>query len=167
MYRTHTCGELRLADAGKTVTLAGWVQRTRAMGGMSFVDLRDRFGITQLSFNTERDAALVRAGQQAGPRIRGAGNRRSVKERESKNKNIPTGEIELVVTELKVLNAAKTPPFTIEEETDGGDELRMKYRYLDLRRPTSAATSSCATAWPSKCATTSAHSTSWKWKRPC
>jgi aspartyl-tRNA synthetase len=133
MYRTHTCGELRLPDAGKTVTLAGWVQRTRAMGGMSFVDLRDRFGITQLSFNTERDAALCeqanRLGREFVVQVTGA-----VKERESKNKNIATGEIELVVTELKVLNSAKTPPFTIEEETDGGDELRMKYRYLDLRR---------------------------------
>jgi len=133
MYRTHTCGELRLADAGKTVTLAGWVQRTRAMGGMSFVDLRDRFGITQLSFNTERDAALCEQANKLGREfvVQVTGE---VKERESKNKNIPTGEIELVVTELKVLNSAKTPPFTIEEETDGGDELRMKYRYLDLRR---------------------------------
>ena len=133
MYRTHTCGELRLADAGKTVTLAGWVQRTRAMGGMSFVDLRDRFGITQLSFNTERDAALCDQANELGREfvVQATG---VVKERESKNKNIPTGEVELIVTGLKVLNAAKTPPFTIEEETDGGDELRMKYRYLDLRR---------------------------------
>jgi aspartyl-tRNA synthetase len=119
----------------KTVTLAGWVQRTRDLpGGMTFVDLRDRFGITQLSFNTERDQALCDQANATGPRIRGAGDRSVVKERESKNKNIPTGEIELVVTGLKVLNGAKTPPFTIEEETDGGDELRMKYRYLDLRR---------------------------------
>lgn len=133
MYRTHTCGELRLADAGKTVILAGWVQRTRAMGAMSFVDLRDRFGITQLSFNTERDAALCEQANKLGREyvVQVSGE---VKERESKNKNIPTGEIELIVTELKVLNAAKTPPFTIEEDTDGGDELRMKYRYLDLRR---------------------------------
>ena len=133
MYRTYTCGELRLPDAGKTVTLAGWVQRTRAMGGMSFVDLRDRFGITQLSFNTERDQALCdqanKMGREFVVQVIGV-----VKERESKNKNIPTGEIELVVTGLNVLNGAKTPPFTIEEETDGGDELRMKYRYLDLRR---------------------------------
>jgi aspartyl-tRNA synthetase len=133
MYRTHTCGELRLTDAGKTVTLAGWVQRTRAMGGMSFVDLRDRFGITQLSFNIERDAALCEQANTLGREfvVQVVGE---VRERESKNKNIPTGEIELIVTGLKVLNAAKTPPFTIEEETDGGDELRMKYRYLDLRR---------------------------------
>ena len=133
MYRTHTCGELRLPDAGKTVTLAGWVQRTRDLGGMTFVDLRDRFGITQLSFNTERDAALCEQANKLGRefvvQVTGV-----VKERESKNKNIATGEIELVVTELKILNSAKTPPFTIEEETDGGDELRMKYRYLDLRR---------------------------------
>ena len=133
MYRTRTCGELRLSDAGKTVTLAGWVQRSRAMGGMSFVDLRDRFGITQLSFNIERDKALCEQANTLGREfvVQVVG---TVVERESKNKNIVTGEIELMVTELKVLNAAKTPPFTIEEETDGGDELRMKYRYLDLRR---------------------------------
>jgi aspartyl-tRNA synthetase len=133
MYRTHTCGELRLPDAGNTVTLAGWVQRTRDLGGMTFVDLRDRFGITQLSFNTERDKALCDQANALGREfvVQATG---TLKERESKNKNIPTGEIELIVTELKVLNGAKTPPFTIEEETDGGDELRMKYRYLDLRR---------------------------------
>ncbi len=134
MYRTHTCGELRLADAGKTVTLAGWVQRSRAMGGLTFVDLRDRYGITQLSFNAERDKALCDQANALGREyvVEATG---TVKERESKNRNIPTGEVELIVTELKVLNAAKTPPFTIEEETDGGEELRMKYRYLDLRRP--------------------------------
>ncbi|MBP6642691.1 MAG: aspartate--tRNA ligase [Flavobacteriales bacterium] len=133
MYRTHTCGELRLSDAGKTVTLAGWVQRTRDLGGMTFVDLRDRFGITQLSFNTERDKGLSDQANTLGREfvVQVSG---TVKERESKNKNIATGEIEINVTELKVLNSAKTPPFTIEEETDGGDELRMKYRYLDLRR---------------------------------
>lgn len=133
MYRTHTCGELRLADAGKTVTLAGWVQRSRAMGGLTFVDLRDRYGITQLSFNAERDKALCDHANALGREyvVEATG---TVKERESKNKNMSTGEVELVVTELKVLNAAKTPPFTIEEETDGGDDLRMKYRYLDLRR---------------------------------
>ena len=133
MYRTHTCGELRLPDAGKTVTLAGWVQRTRDLGGLTFVDLRDRFGITQLGFNTERDKALCEQANTLGREfvVQVTG---TVKERESKNKNIPTGEIEIIVTELKVLNSAKTPPFTIEEETDGGDELRMKYRYLDLRR---------------------------------
>lgn len=133
MYRTHTCGELRLPDAGKTVTLAGWVQRSRAMGGMTFLDLRDRFGITQLSFNIERDKALCEQANTLGREfvVQVVG---TVVERESKNKNIATGEVELLVSELKVLNAAKTPPFTIEEETDGGDELRMKYRYLDLRR---------------------------------
>lgn len=134
MYRTHTCGELRLADAGKTVTLSGWVQRARDLGGMTFVDLRDRYGITQLSFNMERDKALCEQARQLGREfvVQAIG---SVRERESKNKNIPTGEIELIVTELKVLNSAKLPPFTIEDETDGGDELRMRYRYLDLRRP--------------------------------
>lgn len=133
MYRTHTCGELRPSHAGQTVTLAGWVQRTRELGGLTFVDLRDRFGITQLSFNTERDENLRDQANTLGREfvVQAIG---VVKERESKNKNIPTGEVELVVTELKVLNNAKTPPFTIEEDTDGGDELRMKYRYLDLRR---------------------------------
>ncbi|MBK9275405.1 MAG: aspartate--tRNA ligase [Flavobacteriales bacterium] len=133
MYRTHTCGELRLTDATKTVTLAGWVQRARDLGGMTFVDLRDRFGITQLSFNMERDKGLCEQARQLGREfvVQATG---TVRERESKNAHMPTGEIELIVTELKVLNAAKTPPFTMEEETDGGDELRMKYRYLDLRR---------------------------------
>ncbi len=133
MFRTHTCGELRLSHAGEQVTLAGWVQRTRAMGGMTFVDLRDRFGITQLSFNMERDAALCEQANSLGRefvvQVEG-----KVKERESRNANIPTGEIEIIVTGLKILNRSKTPPFTIEDETDGGDELRMKYRYLDLRR---------------------------------
>jgi aspartyl-tRNA synthetase len=135
MYRTHTCGELRLSDAGKTVTLAGWVQRTRDLGGMTFVDLRDRYGITQLAFNpgSEAQQALVAQARTLGREyvVQTVG---VVKERESKNKNIPTGEVEIVVQELSILNAAKLPPFTIEEETDGGDELRMKYRYLDLRR---------------------------------
>lgn len=135
MYRTHTCGELRLTDAGKTVTLAGWVQRTRDLGGMTFVDLRDRYGITQLAFNpgSEAQQALVAQARTLGREyvVQTVG---VVKERESKNKNIPTGEVEIVVQELTILNAAKLPPFTIEEETDGGDELRMKYRYLDLRR---------------------------------
>ncbi len=135
MYRTHTCGELRLTDAGKTVTLAGWVQRTRDLGGMTFVDLRDRYGITQLAFNpgSEAQQALVAQARTLGREyvVQTVG---LVKERESKNKNIPTGEVEIVVQELSILNAAKLPPFTIEEDTDGGDELRMKYRYLDLRR---------------------------------
>ena len=133
MYRTHTCGELRLSDAGKTVTLAGWVQRTRDLGGMTFVDLRDRYGITQLTFNTDSDATLREIARSLGREyvVHVTG---SVIERQSKNTNMPTGEVEITATELTVMNGAKTPPFTIEEETDGGDELRMKYRYLDLRR---------------------------------
>lgn len=133
MFRTNTCGELRLADAGKTVTLAGWVQRVRKMGGMTFVDLRDRYGITQLVFNEEvNDALCARAnklGREDVIQIKG-----EVNERESKNKNLSTGEIEIIVSELTVLNASATPPFTIEDNTDGGDDIRMKYRYLDLRR---------------------------------
>jgi len=133
MFRTHTCGELRLADAGTTVTLAGWVQRTRDLGGMTFVDLRDRYGITQLSFNTERDQALSQQANSLGREfvVQVTG---TVVERESKNRNMPTGDVEIIATTLKVLNGAKTPPFTIEEDTDGGEELRAKYRYLDLRR---------------------------------
>ena len=133
MYRTVTCGELRLADAGKSVTLAGWVQRIRKMGGMTFIDLRDRYGITQLSFNQETDAALCDAANKLGRefvlQVKGV-----VVERYSKNAALPTGDIEIEVKELNVLNPAVTPPFTIEDETDGGDDLRMKYRYLDLRR---------------------------------
>ena len=133
MYRTRTCGNLRLADEGLVVTLAGWVQRTRKMGGMTFVDLRDRYGITQLVFNQEVDADLCEKANKLGREyvIQVTG---TVRERSSKNKNIPTGDIELIVSELNVLNAAVTPPFTIEDETDGGDDLRMKYRDLDLRR---------------------------------
>ncbi|GKG74536.1 aspartate--tRNA ligase [Parabacteroides goldsteinii] len=124
---------MRLADEGLVVTLAGWVQRTRKMGGMTFVDLRDRYGITQLVFNQEVDADLCEKANKLGREyvIQVTG---TVRERSSKNKNIPTGDIELIVSELNVLNAAVTPPFTIEDETDGGDDLRMKYRYLDLRR---------------------------------
>ncbi len=133
MYRTHTCGELRLSDAGTEVTLAGWVQRARKMGGMTFVDLRDRYGITQLVFNEENDASLCEQANHLGRefviQVKGV-----VSERSNKNKNIPTGEIEIVVNALTVLNIALTPPFTIEDHTDGGDDLRMKYRYLDLRR---------------------------------
>ncbi|MDQ3101200.1 MAG: aspartate--tRNA ligase, partial [Bacteroidota bacterium] len=133
MYRTHTCGELRLSDTGRTITLAGWVQRTRKLGGMTFVDLRDRFGITQLSFNLERNAPLCEQAGALGREfvIQATG---FVKERENKNANLSTGDIEIQVSELKILNAASTPPFTIEDQTDGGDELRAKYRYLDLRR---------------------------------
>lgn len=133
MYRTHTCGELRLADSGKKVTLSGWVQRTRKMGGMTFVDIRDRYGITQLVFNQEVNAELCERANHLGREfvIQVTGE---VAERTSKNANIPTGDIEILVSELQILNEAKTPPFTIEENTDGGDDIRMKYRYLDLRR---------------------------------
>ncbi len=134
MYRSHTCGELRLSNAGEKVTLAGWVQRVRKMGGMTFVDLRDRYGITQLVFNEENDAPLCERANHLGREyvIQVVG---TVNERYSKNTNIPTGEIEIIVTELNQLNASEVPPFTIEENTDGGDDIRMKYRYLDLRRP--------------------------------
>jgi aspartyl-tRNA synthetase len=133
MYRSHTCGELRLEHVGNNVTLAGWVQRSRDLGGMTFLDLRDRYGITQLAFNMESNSSLCEQARKLGReyviQIEG-----QVIERSSKNVNMPTGEIEILVTSLKVLNAAKLPPFTIEDETDGGDELRMQYRYLDLRR---------------------------------
>jgi len=133
MYRTRTCGELRLANAGESVTLAGWVQRSRKMGGMTFVDLRDRYGITQLVFNSERDAALCEQANRLGREfvIQATG---VVSERSNKNANLPTGDIEILVDALTVLNTSVTPPFTIEDNTDGGDDLRMKYRYLDLRR---------------------------------
>ena len=133
MYRTRTCGELRLSDAGSIVTLAGWVQRSRKMGGMTFVDLRDRYGITQLVFNEEDNAELCEGANHLGREfvIQVSGK---VNERFSKNPNIPTGDVEIIVSELNVLNSALTPPFTIEDNTDGGDDIRMKYRYLDLRR---------------------------------
>ncbi len=133
MYRNSTCGELRLADANRDVTLAGWVSHIRKMGGMTFIDLRDRYGITQLSFNQEVNAPLCDQANKLGREWVIQVNGR-VQERSSKNANIPTGEIEIIASSLRVLNASKTPPFTIETETDGGDELRMKYRYLDLRR---------------------------------
>jgi len=133
MYRTDNCGELRIQDAGKKVTLAGWVQRLRRMGGMIFIDLRDRYGITQLVFNQELNAELCDRANELGReyviQING-----TVSERSNKNKHLPTGDIEILVDKLVVLNESVTPPFTIEENTDGGDELRMKYRYLDLRR---------------------------------
>ncbi len=134
MYRSKTCGELRLANAGESVTLAGWVQRTRKMGGMTFVDLRDRYGITQLVFNESNDAELCARANKLGREfcIQATG---TVSERQSKNANMPTGDIEIIVNELNVLSPSATPPFTIEDNTDGGDDLRMKYRYLDLRRP--------------------------------
>ena len=133
MYRTNTCGELRLQDVGKSVTLAGWVQRTRKMGGMTFVDVRDRYGITQIVFDESADAQLCeranRLGREYCVQIKGI-----VSERQSKNAKMPTGDIEIMARELTILSESLTPPFTIEDNTDGGDELRMKYRYLDLRR---------------------------------
>jgi aspartyl-tRNA synthetase len=133
MYRTHDCGALRLSDAGKEVTLSGWLQASRDFGGMTFIDLRDRYGITQLVFNMEDDAELCTKARKLGRefvlRITGV-----VRERTNKNPNRTTGDVEIDVKTLEVLNASKTPPFTIEEDTDGGDEIRMKYRYLDLRR---------------------------------
>ena len=133
MHRTHTCGELRIAHVGEEVTLSGWVQRRRDFGAMTFIDLRDRYGITQLSFNEELDQELNTEARSLGRefviKIKGA-----VIERSNKNAHIPTGDIEIQVREFEVLNAALTPPFTIEDETDGGEEIRLKYRYLDLRR---------------------------------
>ena len=134
MYRSNTCGELRLSDAGKAVTLAGWVQRVRKMGGMIFVDLRDRYGITQLVFDEASDSDLCARAGKLGREfcIQAEG---TVSERESKNAALPTGDIEILVKKLNVLSKSLTPPFTIEDNTDGGDDIRMKYRYLDLRRP--------------------------------
>ena len=134
MYRTHDCGVLRIGDVGKEVRLSAWVQKSRDLGGMTFIDLRDRYGITQLVFNMEKDASLCEQARKLGREdvVRIAG---IVNERSSKNKNISTGDIEVVVSELELLNEAATPPFTIEDNTDGGEELRMKYRFLDLRRP--------------------------------
>lgn len=133
MLRTHHCGALRIEHTGAQVTLSGWVQRTRDLGGMTFVDLRDRYGITQLAFNADTDTELCEQARKLGRefviQIKG-----KVIERTSKNKNMPTGEVEIEVSQLRILNAAKLPPFTIEDETDGGDELRMQYRYLDIRR---------------------------------
>ena len=133
MYRSHTCGELRITDAGKTVKLCGWVHKARRLGGATFIDLRDRYGITQLTFlaTSESAAALEKESVSREMVIQAEGK---VVERENKNRNLPTGEIEIKLESLTVLNKAATPPFTIEDETDGGDELRMKYRYLDLRR---------------------------------
>lgn len=133
MYRSHTCGELRTEHIGNKVTLSGWVQKSRDLGGMTFMDLRDRYGITQLAFNVDENSELTGQARKCGREfvIQVEGE---VIERSSKNKNIPTGEIEIKVTQLTVLNGSLTPPFTIEDDTDGGEELRAKYRYLDLRR---------------------------------
>jgi len=133
MYRTHTCGELRISDVDKKVTLSGWVQRVRDLGGMTFIDLRDRYGITQLAINTDEQQELSKQARELGRefviQVEGI-----VKERSSKNIKIATGEIELILSQLTILNKSALPPFTIEDDTDGGEELRMKYRYLDLRR---------------------------------
>ena len=133
MHRTHTCGDLRAEHAGENVTLSGWVQRTRDLGGMTFVDLRDRYGLTQLAFNMDTDEDLCLKARKLGREfvVKVTGK---VIIRESKNAQMSTGDVEIIVTELEVLNASKTPPFTIEDETDGGDDLRMQFRYLDLRR---------------------------------
>ena len=133
MYRTKTCGELRISNVGETVTLAGWVQRTRKMGGMTFVDLRDRYGITQLVFNVDVNESLCDAANHLGREfvIQVTG---TVEERSNKNANLPTGDIEIIASDLRVITQSEIPPFTIEDNTDGGDDLRMRYRYLDLRR---------------------------------
>ena len=133
MLRSHTCGELSLANQGAEVTLCGWVQKSRDLGGLTFIDLRDRYGLTQLAFNMDVNAELCTAARKLGREFVIKANG-IVKERESKNTKIPTGEIEIIVSSFEILNEAITPPFTIEEQTDGGDDLRMKYRYLDLRR---------------------------------
>ena len=133
MLRTNTCGELNINNVGEEVRLSGWVQKNRDLGGMTFIDLRDRYGITQLTFNMDENSGLCEQARKLGRefviKVKGI-----VIERSSKNNNIPTGTIEIIVSDLIVLNASKTPPFTIEDETDGGDKLRMKYRYLDIRR---------------------------------
>ncbi|MBO7343434.1 MAG: aspartate--tRNA ligase, partial [Alistipes sp.] len=134
MYRSHTCGELRIDHVGQSVTLAGWVQKVRNLGAMTFIDLRDRYGLTQIVVEENSPAATREAAAELGREfvLQVTG---SVIERSSKNPKMPTGEIEVAATEIKILNKAQTPPFTIEENSDGGDDLRMKYRYLDLRRP--------------------------------
>lgn len=133
MYRTHSCGDIRLSHVGQTISLSGWVQRSRKMGGMTFIDIRDRYGVTQLVFNNDTDSVLCdnanKLGREFVIKVTGI-----VAERSNKNLNIPTGEVEINVTDLTVLNESQTPPFTIEDNTDGGDDIRMKYRYLDLRR---------------------------------
>ena len=133
MYRSHNCGDLRINNVNQTVTLSGWVQKTRDLGGMTFVDIRDRYGISQLTFNMDTNSELCQKASSLGREyvIQVTGK---VVERSNKNKNISTGEIEIEVDKLEILNASKTPPFIIEDETDGGDDLRMKYRYLDIRR---------------------------------
>jgi aspartyl-tRNA synthetase len=131
MYRTHTCGELRIGNAGQKVTLAGWVQRTRKLGGMTFIDLRDRYGITQLVVEADAEASLLGTATSLGREyvIQAIG---TVVERQSKNSKMPTGDIEIKLDKINTLNKSMTPPFTIEDESDGGEDIRAKYRYLDL-----------------------------------
>ena len=133
MYRTHTCGELRIGHVGQEVSLSGWVQKNRDLGGMTFIDLRDRYGITQMVFNMDTDEPLCSKARKLGREFV-VQARGLVRERSNKNKKIPTGDIEIEVNEIRILNSSEVPPFTIENESDGGDELRMKFRYLDLRR---------------------------------
>ncbi|MBR4826982.1 MAG: aspartate--tRNA ligase, partial [Bacteroidales bacterium] len=134
MYRSHTCGELRIADKGKKVTLAGWVQKSRKLGGMTFIDLRDRYGITQLVVEADAAPELVETASSLGREfvIQVEGE---VLERQSKNPRMSTGDVEIKVQSINILNRSSVPPFTIEENSDGGEDLRAKYRYLDLRRP--------------------------------
>ena len=134
MYRSHTCGELRIENVGQSVTLAGWVQKVRNLGAMTFIDLRDRYGITQIVVEENSPAAAREAAAKLGREfvLQVTGN---VIERSSKNPKMPTGDVEVAAQEVKILNESQTPPFTIEENSAGGDDLRMKYRYLDLRRP--------------------------------
>src|SRR5690606_20892630 len=133
MYRSHTCEELRIDDIGKQVVLSGWVHKSRDLGGMTFIDVRDRYGVTLLTFDSDDNELLRKQARELGREyvIQATG---TVIERASKNQKIPTGAVEIKVSALKILNASKLPPFTIEDETDGGDDLRMKFRYLDLRR---------------------------------
>ena len=133
MYRTHTCGELRATHIGQNVTLCGWVQRVRNLGGMTFIDLRDRYGITQLVANEDCPAAARLIIDELGREFV-VGCSGLVAERSSKNPRIPTGDVEIAIIRIEILNKSEVPPFTIEDDTDGGEELRMKYRYLDLRR---------------------------------
>ena len=133
MYRTHTCGQLRIENVGQSVTLAGWVQKSRKLGGMTFIDLRDRYGITQLVIEADAEASLIETATSLGREyvIQVTGE---VIERESKNSKMATGDIEIKVSKIVILNKSVTPPFTIEDESDGGEDIRAKYRYLDLRR---------------------------------
>lgn len=167
MFRTHNCGELRLSDAGKTVILSGWVQRVRDKGGMVWVDLRDRYGITQLVFEEGKTKdelldAVKKLGREFVIQAKG-----EVLERYAKNDKLATGDIEIMTEELNVLNASKVPPFLIEDETDGGDDLRMKYRYLDLRRNPVRSALQLRHVMLQKQDSTLTASLSWKLKHQC